>query len=134
MLAAFVSGSVISLGSIIGSLAVLGIAARNNALLISHYQRLEGREGVPFGLELVIRGAWELLSSILASSTAIVAAMLAIVVFGRIPGLEIVQPMAIVIIGGLVASTLLTLFVMPALYLLIGSESERQPELGLTGA
>lgn len=134
MLAAFVSGSVISLGSIIGSLAVLGIAARNNALLISHYQRLEGREGVPFGLELVIRGAWELLSSILASSAAIVAAMLAIVVFGRIPGLEIVQPMAIVIIGGLVASTLLTLFVMPALYLLIGSESERQPELGLTGA
>ncbi|MGH6640629.1 MAG: efflux RND transporter permease subunit, partial [Polaromonas sp.] len=118
LLAAVASDGVISLGSIIGFLAVLGIAARNGVLLISHYQRLEEREGVPFGLELVIRGARERLPSILASSAAIVAAMLAIVVFGRIPGLEIVQPMAIVIIGGLVASTLFTLFVLPALSLL----------------
>ena len=54
-----------------------------------------------------------------------------IVVFGRIPGLEIVQPTAIVIIGGLVASTLFTLFVIPALYLVIGAGAERQSDLGL---
>ncbi|MGH8830004.1 MAG: efflux RND transporter permease subunit [Polaromonas sp.] len=134
VLAAFASGGAISLGSIVGFLAVLGIAARNGVLLISHYQRLEGQEGVPFGLELVIRGTRERLPSILASSAAIVAAMLAIVVFGRIPGLEIVQPMAIVIIGGLVASTLFTLFVMPALSLLFGSGSEPQLDLGPAGA
>ncbi|MGH8846134.1 MAG: efflux RND transporter permease subunit [Polaromonas sp.] len=134
VLAAFASGGVISLGSIVGFLAVLGIAVRNGVLLINHYQRLEGQEGVPFGLELVIRGTRERLPSILASSAAIVAAMLAIVVFGRIPGLEIVQPMAIVIIGGLVASTLFTLFVMPALSLLFGSGSEPQLDLGPAGA
>jgi len=117
-----------------GFLAVLGIAARNGVLLIHHYQHLEGQEGVPFGLELVLRGARERLSPILTSSAAIIAALLPIVVFGQIPGLEIVQPTAIVILGGLVASTLFTLFVMPALYLLIGSGGEPQTDLGLDDA
>jgi Cu/Ag efflux pump CusA len=131
VLGALAGGGVISLGSIIGFLAVLGIAARNGVLLINCYQRLEGQEGVPFGLDLVFRGARERLTPILASSTAITVALLPIVVFGRIPGLEIVQPTAIVIIGGLVASTLFTLFVIPALYLVIGSGAERQHDLGL---
>jgi Cu/Ag efflux pump CusA len=103
-------------------------------LLIHHYQHLEGQEGVPFGLDLVLRGARERLSPILTSSAAIIAALLPIVVFGQIPGLEIVQPTAIVILGGLVASTLFTLFVMPALYLLIGSGGEPQTDLGLDDA
>ena len=134
VLAALASGGVISLGSIVGFFAVLGIAARNSVLLINNYQRLEGQEGVPFGLDLILRGVRERLSPILASSAAIVAALLPIVVFGQIRGFEIVQPTAIVIIGGLVASTLVTLFVIPALYLVIGSGAERQPDLGLTGA
>ncbi len=113
---------------------MLGIAARNGILLINHYQRLEGQEGMPFGLDLVVRGARERLSPILASSTAIVAALLPIVVLGQIPGLEFVQPTAIVIIGGVVASTLVTLFVIPALYLVVGSGADRQPNLGLAGA
>jgi Cu/Ag efflux pump CusA len=134
VLAALASGGVISLGSLVGFFAVLGIAAQNGVLLINHYQRLEGQEGVPFGLALVLRGTRERLLPILASSAAIVTALLPIVVFGQIPGLEIVQPTAIVIIGGLVASTLVTLFVIPALYLVIGSGAERQPDLGLVGA
>src|SRR3990170_1521462 len=134
VLAALVGGGVISLGSIVGFLAVLGIAARNGVLLIHHYQHLEGQEGVPFGLDLVLRGARERLSPILTSSAAIIAALLPIVVFGQIPGLEIVQPTAIVILGGLVASTLFTLFVMPALYLLIGSGGKPQTDLGLDDA
>lgn len=133
VLAASASGGVISLGSIVGLLAVLGIAARNGVLLINHYQRLEEQEGVPFGLELVIRGARELLSPILASSAAILAALLPIVIFGQIPGLEIAQQTAIVMMGGLVASSLFTLFVLPALYLLIGSGTGRQSDLGLAG-
>ena len=123
-----------TLGSIVGFFAVLGIAARNGILLINHYQRLEGQEGMPFGLDLVLRGARERLSPILASSTAIIAALLPIVVLGQIPGLEFVQPTAIVIIGGVVASTLVTLFVIPALYLVVGSGADRQPDLGLAGA
>jgi len=131
VLAAAAGGGMISLGSIVGFLAVLGIAARNGVLLIRQYQHLEGQEKVPFGLDLVLRGARERLSPFLTSSAAIIAALLPIVVFGQIPGLEIVRPTAIVILGGLVASTLFTLFVMPALYLLIRSGAERQTDLGL---
>jgi Cu/Ag efflux pump CusA len=134
VLGALAGGGVVSLGSIVGFLAVLGIAARNGVLLIHHYQHLEGKEGAPFGLDLVLRGARERLSPILASSTAIVAALLPIVIFGGNPGLEIVQPTAIVILGGLIASTLFTLLVLPALYLILGAGAERQADLGLTEA
>jgi len=133
VLAASVSGGVISLGSIVGLLAVLGLAARHGLLLFHEYQRLEEQEGVPFGLELVVRGARERLSAILTSSAAIVAALLPLIVFGPLAGLEILQPTAIVIVGGLVASTLVTLFVMPPLYLVVGSAAQREPELDLDG-
>ena len=130
VLAALVSGGVISLGSIVGFLAVLGIAVRNSVLLINHYQHLERHEDVPFGLDLILLGTRERLSSILTSCAAIIAAMLPIVVLGQIPGLEITQPTAIVIIGGLLASTFFTLFVIPPLYFLIGSGAERYVEYG----
>ncbi len=132
MLAVLAGGGMISLGSIVGFLAVLGIAARNSVLLIDHYERLEGQDRMPFGLDLVLRGTRERLSSILTSCGAIIAALLPIVVFGRIPGLEIAQPTAIVIIGGLLASTLFTLFVIPVLYLLLGAGARRQADFGLS--
>ena len=131
VLAASAGGGVISLGSIVGFLAVLGIAAWNGVLLIHHYQHLEGQEKVPFGLDLVLRGARERMLPILTSSAAIIAALLPIVVSGQIPGLEIVRPTAIVILGGLVASTLYTLFVIPALYLVLGGGAESQVDYGL---
>jgi CzcA family heavy metal efflux pump len=131
VIAALIGGGVVSLGSMVGFLAVLGIAARNGLLLIDRYQRLEGEEGVPFGRDLVLRGVRERLAPIMASFAAIVAALLPLVVFGRVAGLEIAQPTAIVIIGGLVASTLVTLFVMPVLYLVIGARAQRQFDLGL---
>ncbi len=109
---------------------------RNNGLnrmLINHCQHLEGQEGVPFGIDLVLRGTRERLTPILASSAAIVVALLPIVAFGGGPGLEIVQPTALVIIGGLLASTLVTLFVIPALYLISGAEAGCQSDLGLAG-
>ncbi len=134
VLAAFAGGGGISLGSIVGFLAVLGIAARNGALLIRRYQQLEGQEGVAFGRDLVLRGARERLAPILVSSVATIAVLLPIVVLGRMPGLEIAQHAAIVIVGGLTAATLVTLFVIPALYLAIGSRAGRPPDLGLAGA
>jgi len=134
MLAALVSGGEISLGSIVGFLAVLGIAVRNSVMLISHYQQLEIKEGVPFGLDLILRGVRERFSSILTSCAAIIAALLPIVVFGQIPGLEITQPTAIVLIGGLLASTLFTLFVIPAFYLAMGSRTKRWTDDGLTAS
>jgi Cu/Ag efflux pump CusA len=134
VLGVLASGGVVSLGSIVGFLAVLGIAARYGVFLISHYQWLEREAGVPFGLELVIRGARERLLPIVTSSAAIIAALLPIVVLGRSAGLEIVQPTALVVIGGTAAAALVTLLVVPALYLVVGSGATRRSDIGLADA
>ncbi|MGH8885217.1 MAG: efflux RND transporter permease subunit [Egibacteraceae bacterium] len=120
LLAAFVSGGVISLGSLVGFLTVLGIAARNGIMLISHYQHLERHEGETFGPGLVLRGARERLVPILMTAIATGLALVPLVISGSIPGHEIEHPMAVVIMGGLVTSTLLNLFVVPSLYLRFG--------------
>ena len=120
VLAAYLGGGVISLGSLVGFLTVLGIVARNGIMLISHYQHLERHEGEPFGPGLVLRGARERLVPILMTVFTTGLALIPLVLSGDIPGQEIEHPMAVVILGGLVTSTLLNLFVVPALYLRFG--------------
>jgi CzcA family heavy metal efflux pump len=122
-------GRVISIGSIGGFLAVLGLAARQAVIQIRHAQHLERYEGQSFGDAVVLRGAGERFGPILTSffTTALVFAPLALA--GRIAGLEIVQPMAVVILGGLVSTTLLTLFIVPVLYRRFGTHSE--PDLSV---
>jgi CzcA family heavy metal efflux pump len=122
MLAAYTSDGIISLGSLVGFLTVLGIAARNGIMLISHYQHLEQVEGEPFGPGLVIRGAKERLAPILMTGATTGLSLIPLIIAGNIPGHEIEHPMAIVILGGLVTSTLLNLFVVPALYLRFGGQ------------
>ena len=124
VLATLVSGGNISLGTLVGFLTVMGIAARNGILLVHHYQHLEQQEGEPFGLGLVLRGARERLSPILMTSLCTGLALLPLVAFGNIPGHEVEHPMAVVILGGLVTSTLLSLFVMPSLYPSFGARRE----------
>jgi CzcA family heavy metal efflux pump len=120
VLAAFIGGGSISLGSLVGFLTVLGIAARNGIMLILHYQHLERHEGADFGPALILRGARERLAPILMTALATGLALIPLVVAGNVPGHEIEHPMAIVILGGLVTSTLLNLFLVPALYLRVG--------------
>lgn len=115
--AVWLSGGVLSLGSLVGFVTVLGIAARNGIMLVSHYRHLEREEGVAFGRTLVLRGAEERLAPIAMTALVTALALLPLVVWGDRPGHEIEHPMAIVIVGGLVSSTLLNLFLMPALYL-----------------
>ncbi|MGH6915694.1 MAG: efflux RND transporter permease subunit, partial [Geminicoccales bacterium] len=116
VLAAFFSIGVISLGALVGFLTVFGIAARNSILLIDHCQHLERYEGETFGPGLVLRGARERLAPILMTAITTGVALVPLVVVGDIPGHEIEYPMAVVILGGLVTSTLLNLFVVPSLY------------------
>ena len=120
VLAAYLSGGILSLGSLVGFYTVFGIAARNGILMINHFQHLERYEGEVFGPTLVLRGARERLSPILMTTLATGLALVPLVVAGRIPGHEIEYPLAIVILGGLVTSTLLNLFVVPSLYLRFG--------------
>jgi CzcA family heavy metal efflux pump len=117
VLAALIGGGVLALGSLFGFLTVLGIAVRNGILMTTHLQHLEQHEGESFGPELVLRGARERLAPILMTALTTGVALLPFVLFGDIAGTEIVRPMAIVILGGLVTCTLLDLFVLPALYL-----------------
>jgi CzcA family heavy metal efflux pump len=117
VLAAWLAGGILSLGSLVGFFTVFGIAARNGILLINHYQHLEQVEGMDFGLPLVIRGAKERLAPILMTTLATGLALVPLVVLGSRPGHEIEHPLAVVILGGLVTSTLLSLFVVPSIYL-----------------
>jgi CzcA family heavy metal efflux pump len=121
LLAVFMSVGVISLGALVGFLTVFGIAARNSILLIDHCQHLERYEGETFGPGLVLRGARERLAPILMTAITTGVALLPLAVVGEIPGHEIEYPMAVVILGGLVTSTLLNLFVVPSLYLRFGA-------------
>jgi Cu/Ag efflux pump CusA len=117
VLAAYFGDGIISLGSIVGFLTVLGIAARNGIMLINHYQHLERYEGEPFGVGLVLRGAKERISPILMTASTTGLALVPLLISGTIPGHEIEHPMAVVILGGLVTSTVLNLFDVPSLYL-----------------
>jgi len=135
---AFLAGGVLSLGSLVGFVTVLGIAARNGIMLLSHYRHLEQQEGAPFGLQLVLRGAEERLAPILMTALATALALLPIVAGGNRPGYEIEHPLAVVILGGLASSTLLNLFLMPVLYYRYyrappGEPAPAQPN-GLSGA
>ncbi|MGH2792985.1 MAG: efflux RND transporter permease subunit, partial [Actinomycetota bacterium] len=120
VIAVYSSGKVLSLGSLVGFFTVLGVVARNGIMMISHFQHLEREEGERFGPELVLRGAKERLSPIMMTTLTTGLALVPLLVTGQIPGQEIEYPMAIVIVGGLITSTLINLFVVPSLYLRFG--------------
>ncbi|MFE9691612.1 efflux RND transporter permease subunit [Micromonospora sp. NPDC005806] len=130
ILAAYVGGGILSLGSLVGFFTVLGIAARNGILMINHFQYLEREEGEGFGRNLVLRGAKERLSPILMTSLATGLALVPLAIEGSLPGHEIEHPMAVVILGGLVTSTLLNLFVLPSLYLRFGRRTDPSSRQG----
>jgi len=125
VLGAWLGGGIVSLGSLVGFVTVVGISVRTGIMLISHYRHLEEKEGVPFGDELAVRGAEERLAPIVMTSLTTVLALLPLVVAGNRPGHEIEYPMALVILGGLTAATLMNLFLMPALYRAMGAAAAR---------
>jgi CzcA family heavy metal efflux pump len=123
VVAVLCSGGSLSLGSLVGFVTVLGIAARNGIMMVSHFRHLEQEEGVPFGLDLVIRGCEERLTPILMTALTTGLALLPLVISGNKPGHEIEYPLAVVILGGLCTSTLLNLVLLPPLYLAFGSST-----------
>jgi CzcA family heavy metal efflux pump len=124
-LAALASGNINTLGALVGFFTVLAIAARNGILLLNHLQVLERLGDEPFGRGLVLRGARERLLPILMTAFATGVAVLPFLILGDLPGFEIARPMAIVILGGVVISTLLNLFVVPLVYLGAGPSPEQ---------
>jgi Cu/Ag efflux pump CusA len=120
VLATLLQGGVLSLGSLVGFVTVIGIAARNGIMMVSHYRHLEEVEGEPFGFGLVLRGAEERLTPILMTALATGLALVPLVIGGNLPGHEIEYPMAVVILGGLATSTVMNLLLLPPIYLIFG--------------
>ena len=105
----------------VGFIAVLGIAARNGILLISHYRHLMMEESEPFGIDLIKRGSLERLVPILMTALATCFALLPIIFRGPISGYEIEYPLAMVLTFGLLTSTVLNLILLPSIFLKFGS-------------
>ena len=105
----------LSLGALVGLVALFGISTRNAIMMISHYEHLVLSEGLPWNRETAIRGAGERLIPVLMTALVTALALLPIALKPTAAGQEIEGPMAIVILGGLVSSTLLTLLLLPAL-------------------
>lgn len=112
VLAIVLTGGKIKLGSVVGVVAILVLASRWSLSLIRGYQR-RLRAGEPFGKDLIIAGTTDVAVRTIMSSLALATIFLPIAVFGSAAGLEVVGPMAVVILGGLVTTTLATLFVLP---------------------
>jgi len=126
VLAALLTGGNLSLGSLVGFVTLFGITLRNSIMLISHYEHLVEVENMTWGLDTALRGASERLAPILMTALVTGLGLLPLAIGSGDPGREIEGPMATVILGGLVTSTLLNLLVLPTLALRYGRFEARQ--------
>jgi Cu/Ag efflux pump CusA len=115
VVAVWVTGGTLTLGSMVGFVALFGMAARNTILLISHYDHLVGTEGHPWNLQTALLGAEERLTPVLLTALLTGLALLPVALQLHQPGHEIEGPMAVVILGGLISSTLVSLLLIPPL-------------------
>jgi CzcA family heavy metal efflux pump len=120
VLAAWLGGGYLSLGSIVGFVTLFGITMRNSIMMISHFEHLVGDEGMSWRRDTALRGASERLLPILMTATVTALGLLPLALGSETPGREIEGPMAIIILGGLITSTALNLLVLPSLALRYG--------------
>ena len=118
--AVMLTGGWISLGSLVGFVTLFGITLRNSIMLVSHYQHLIDFEGMEWGLETAIQGASERLPSILMTALVTALGLLPLAAGSGQPGREIEGPMATIIVGGLITSTILNLLILPTIMLHFG--------------
>ena len=124
----------ISIATLVGFIAVAGVAARNSIMLISHYLHLMQQEGEGFTKAMVIRGTKERLVPVLMTALAAGIGLIPLVLAADQPGKEILHPVAVVIVGGLITSTLLGLGVTPTVFYTFGRKAAARAIESETGA
>jgi heavy-metal exporter, HME family len=120
VLALWIAGAQLSVASLIGFITLAGISARNGILKISHYLNLVLHEGERFGDAMIVRGSQERLTPVLMTALVTAIALVPLILAGQDPGKEILYPVAVVIFGGLISSTVLDTFITPTLFRLYG--------------
>lgn len=125
--ALYITNVNISIASIVGFIALAGIASRNGIMMISHFNHLMREEGEVFSMQMVIRGSLERIVPVLMTVFTAIFALLPILLTGsEAPGKEILYPVSVVIVGGLMSSTMLDLILTPVIYYMAG---KRFPDL-----
>jgi CzcA family heavy metal efflux pump len=140
VLALVLTGQTLTVASLVGFVSLGGIAARNGILLVTHYVHLMKEEGEGFTPQMVLRGSLERLSPVLMTALTAGIGLVPLVVGGQKPGLEILYPVATVILGGLITSTFCEFLIRPGLFWRFGGKDaerlarEEQNEADLLGA
>ena len=134
ILAAFVDGGDLSIGSYAGFLTLLALSARGGLALVQRYDRLQREGRQPFGAPLIVAGATERIVPVLMTACATAAALLALLLVGHVFAYEVIRPMAVVVLGGLFSSAAFVLFLLPGAWLAFGPKAEPETERAIGGA
>lgn len=123
VIAVFVTGGVFSIATLVGFITLTGIASRNGIMMISHYIHLIEHEGEVFGKKMIIRGSLERLVPVMMTALVAALALIPLTLDSQAPGKEILYPVATVILGGLISSTLLDIIITPVVFYKFGEKA-----------